>query len=90
MTQYAITPFAQYDSEDLEPLAPEDPAAHECHSEDLQRAGVMVTAFALESPATSTLLRRLTRGDFGARCTYRRSGGSDERGMNEHTNHHCG
>jgi hypothetical protein len=63
MTQYAITLFAPYDPDDLEPPAPEDFAAHDRHSEDLQRAGVMVAAFALESPATATVLRGLTLSD---------------------------
>jgi hypothetical protein len=56
MTQYAITLFAPYDPEDLEPPDPEVLAAHDRHSEDLQRAGLMVAAFALESPATATVL----------------------------------
>jgi hypothetical protein len=63
MTQYAITLFAPYDPEDLEPPDPEVLAAHDRHSEDLQRAGLMVAAFALESPATATVLRGLTVSD---------------------------
>jgi hypothetical protein len=63
VTHYAITLFAPYDPEDLEPPNPEDMAAHDRHSEDLQRAGVMVAAFALESPATATVLRGLTLSD---------------------------
>src|ERR1700677_521336 len=63
MTQYAITLFAPYDPEDTRPPDPEEMAAHDRHSEDLQQAGVMVAAFALESPATATLLRGVTRSD---------------------------
>jgi hypothetical protein len=63
MTQYAMTLFAQYDAEDLEPPNPEHMAAHDRYSEDLQRAGVMVAAFALESPATATVLRGLSVSD---------------------------
>jgi hypothetical protein len=63
MTHYAITLFAPYDPDDLEPPAPEDLAAHDRHSEDLQRDEVMVAAFALESPATATVLRGLTISD---------------------------
>jgi hypothetical protein len=63
MTQYAITLIAPYDPEDDEEASAEDYAAHDRHSEDLQREGVMVAAFALESPATATLLRGMTVSD---------------------------
>jgi hypothetical protein len=42
MTQYAITLIAPYDPEDLDPPAQDDLAAHDRHSEDLPRTGVMV------------------------------------------------
>jgi hypothetical protein len=62
VAQYAITLYAPYDELDGEPNA-EEMAAHDRHSEDLQRSGVMVAAFALESPSTATSLRGLTLTD---------------------------
>lgn len=65
MAEYAFLLYApQHDIE--EEGSPDDRAAHDRHSEDLQRNGSMIAAFALEHPSMATSLRGdvMTDGPF--------------------------
>jgi hypothetical protein len=65
MAQYAVLLYAPVSDDDVEP-SPEAYEVHERHSEDLQRAGVMALAFALEDPSVATSMRAdvVTDGPF--------------------------
>ena len=65
MAQYAFLLYAPLHDADEEG-SPEDRAAHDRHSEDLQRNGTMIAAFALEHPLTATSIRGdvMTDGPF--------------------------
>jgi hypothetical protein len=58
MARYAVVLYAPLRDIDDEG-SPEGRAAHDRHSEDLQRNGTMIAAFALEHPSTA----KSTRGD---------------------------
>jgi hypothetical protein len=65
MAQYAILIYA-VDSADGEAAGPEDPQVHELHARELQDAGCLAAAFALEPVATATSIRGdlVTDGPF--------------------------
>jgi hypothetical protein len=65
MAQYAVVLYAPTHDVDEEGSS-EARAEHERHSEDLQRNGTMIAAFALEHPSTATSIRGdvMTDGPF--------------------------
>jgi hypothetical protein len=66
MAQYAMLIYANRSAEDGDAVDPEERAAHDRHAEEMEAAGAMVAAFALEPSSTATSIRGddVTDGPF--------------------------